>query len=71
MTDWMCCNTCKNTVIVNETGICLACQKGFTGTIESDNFLATEKNDYYEEIEWEKIFAEVTNKLKKMKKEEK
>ena len=60
MTSWMTCNTCKTVAINNNTGICLACQGGFTKVIQKDNYLFTEHNDYYppEEVElWEKISA--------------
>lgn len=60
MSSWMTCTTCKTVAINNETGVCLACQKGFTNVIQKDNYLYKEYNDYYppEELKiWEKINA--------------
>jgi len=36
---WMTCVTCRKLVISNPTGICLACQGGFTNEICEDSFL--------------------------------
>jgi len=47
MNDWMNCNTCRRSVRVNPTGVCLACQSGFSGEICEDDFL-------WEAIEYQK-----------------
>jgi len=39
MNDWMTCNTCRRSVRANPTGVCLACQSGFSGEICEDDFL--------------------------------
>lgn len=36
--NWMNCNTCRRCVRQNETGICLACQSGFTGSMAPDDY---------------------------------
>lgn len=38
MTEWMSCNTCRRVVWQNETGICLACQGGFSGKLAPDDY---------------------------------
>jgi len=38
MSNWMQCVTCKATVVQNPTGICLACQGGFSQEMAEDNF---------------------------------
>lgn len=35
---YMTCNTCKNIVYTNRTGICFNCQRGFTGTEGEDKY---------------------------------
>ena len=35
---FMTCNSCKAIVQQNPTGICLSCQKGFSGNIEEDRY---------------------------------
>ena len=35
---WMSCNTCYQTVLVNPIGVCLGCQKGFIGPFSKDSF---------------------------------
>ena len=34
--DWMPCTTCKRVVKINNTGLCLGCQRGFTGLDAED-----------------------------------
>ncbi len=36
MVSYMTCTTCKGVVLVNNTGICLRCQGGFTQTPQGD-----------------------------------
>jgi len=39
MNRWMACTTCTQTVIANPTGVCLACQRGFTHKRQEDHYL--------------------------------
>lgn len=41
---FMICTTCKATVHINPTGLCLACQKGFTGVPDEDRYVFKEKD---------------------------
>lgn len=46
----MACTTCKETVIANPTGICLACQRGFSKDMQEDHYLnncRVQSKDYY------------------------
>lgn len=36
--NYMTCNTCRRIVVVNNTGICLACQAGFSNAPQQDQF---------------------------------
>ena len=45
MTKYMQCNTCRKTVLVNPTGICLACQNGFSKETYPDEFLWNEMKE--------------------------
>ena len=40
--DWMVCTTCRGTVQMNSTGICLGCQGGFKGPQKEDRYLPIE-----------------------------
>lgn len=42
---YMRCTTCGKTVLVNPTGICLACQGGFSKEMHPDNFLWNEMKE--------------------------
>lgn len=38
MSEWMVCTTCGRTVLVNETGTCLRCMRGFGTEMAEDDF---------------------------------
>lgn len=39
MNNWMVCTTCQRTVLVNETGTCLRCMRGFGSDMAEDDYL--------------------------------
>lgn len=62
MDSWMQCTTCKQVVVTNPTGTCLACQRGFVREMQEDNIRYPKKKapcgDYHppEEIKaWKKL----------------
>lgn len=50
MADWMMCTSCRKVAVVNETGICLSCQRGFTGIPQEDSYVFKEKIKLEEKI---------------------
>lgn len=44
MSDWMECTTCHRTVRQNETGVCLACQGGFSQEMMPDDYFMQNSN---------------------------
>jgi len=51
MINWMNCNTCRRTVWLNETGICRACQGGFSGELCEDDYFMQTTNKVKERID--------------------
>lgn len=68
--NFMCCTSCRCCVQQNETGICLACQRGFKGVPQEDAYkISTEDETVPKTLDALKDReAEIENELKKTKK---